>query len=147
MKKIKITIIITVMFFTGALALSQADAHVDDASGSQSTDKAVTKEEFAQMEDVMLKMMNGEDLNDAEAGKMVNFMKDHHFSDNNFMMGGYSGGQSVRTGYGIPMMSGMMNGLGGSVYSSASWLFFATVITWLFVGILLAIYIIKKLKQ
>lgn len=140
-----ISLILGVLFLVGLLALpAVTSAHLEDSDtmpmmDSQNTGE-VTHEEFEEMEDIMLKMMNGETLTDEEWQEMSEFMESHHgsympmmgfmgFGQNNFPMGG----------------QGMMWGA-GSGGSFLYWIFYATTLIWLLVGILLVLYLFRKLN-
>ena len=114
-----------------------AEAHMGDTVTDDS-DSIVTTEEFEAMEDVMLKMMNGEELTAAEAEAMSDFMESHHGASFP-MMGSFNGSWNMMSGYdsGFGMMGGGFLG----------WLFPLTMLVWLLVGLLLIGVLIRKLTN
>ena len=92
----------------------------------------VSVEEFEEVQDVMIKMMNSEELTDQEAQEMYTFMSKHHQVDGFYgsmfgMMGGY--GEN----------SGMMSG-----WRYSGWITMALLWTLLALGIITLIKWIRK---
>lgn len=103
----------------------------------------VSAEEFEEIEEVMLKMMNGEELTESQWQEMQEFMEGHHgsFAPFNQMMwntGGYMNQDMA------PFRGGMMWGNYGTFMM---WIISLSILIWLLVGILLATYLIKKLNK
>lgn len=148
-------IIFAVMLVAFALLSLPASslAHTGDTGDVQNADSMpmmsersageVSPEEFEEMEDIMLKMMNGEDLSGDEWQEMAEFMDSHHGAGFWSMAGN---GMMFGSGFG---RYGMMDeGFGwghGSLF--ARWLFTVTTLVWLLAGILLIAFLFRKLSK
>lgn len=129
----KILIISSIIL--GLVMFSQvADAHMGEAGNMMySTSGNISPEEFEEMQDVMIKMMGGEELTESESKEMIDFMQEHH--------GGYF---PMMRGYGMSGQAGMMWGTAGSFIT---WILALTTVVWLLVGILLSIFLVKKISS
>jgi hypothetical protein len=143
MKQIVITSLLTfAMLITAPLF---AQAHVGEIDGNMmggTENSEITSAEFDEMQDVMLKMMNGEELPSQEWQKMSEFMDDHHDTSFGPMM---QGGMMGQYGQGQPLGGNMMMDW-NSGNSFVYWIFVLTMVIWLFVGIVLAILLVRKLN-
>lgn len=142
MKKLFTATIIFIIPLFLVPMIAGAHTGVDESMpmmGSQEVENArVSQEEFSQMEDVMLKMMNGEELSESEAQEMYSFMQSHHQAGWPVMMG--YGGMGMYDSFDRPHMYGNFG-------SAMSWLYPLMVLVWLAVGVLLLAVLVKRLSR
>ncbi len=140
----KILFFLPTMFLAFAPAITFAHGGMMDFGSNSASftmmeqleDRAMGDETHEEMENLMAKMMTG-NLSEAEAQRMVALMNEYpgpYGMMMNRMMG--TGGNWGTMSWGNS---------GGFNYSWA-WLFWATMLVWLAVGILLIIWLIKKIQ-
>lgn len=108
-------------------------------------DRALPSDELhEEMENLMVKMMTGE-LTETEANRIVEVMNQYP-GPMGMMMGRLGMMQGV---WGGSSSGGMMNwGSGFSIWAGAwMWLIFLSVIIWLIVGILAALWLWKQIQK
>lgn len=145
MKQIVITSLLTLAILITAPLFAQAHAGEVDGSmmgGTESNE--ITSAEFDEMQDVMIKMMNGENLTSQEWQEMSEFMGDHH--GNSFGPRMMQGGMMGQYGQGQVPFGGNMMMDWSSDNSFVYWIFVFSMLVWLFVGIVLAILLVRKLN-
>ena len=145
MKQTIITSLLTLALLITAPIVANAHAGgIDENMMGGIANGEVTAAEFDEMQDVMIRMMNGEELSSQEWQEMSKFMGDHH--GNSFgpmmMQGGMMGQQYAQ---GQPFGGSMMMDW-NSGSSFVYWIFVLTMIVWLFVGIVLTILLVRKLN-
>lgn len=140
MKYIGTTIIIAALMAVGSMQI--AEAHMSAGSAPAEGQSQVTEQEFEEMQDTMIKMMNGERLSQGEAEEMNEFMAGHQGS---FvpMMHGYGSDDGWNRGFGGGMMQGGWMGGAGMFWS---WIMGLAGLVWLLVGILLVVFLFKKIS-
>jgi len=136
MKKLAISI-----FVIGLFAVTPVITNAHIGVGVVDGDSNVSVTEFEEIQDVMIRMMNGETLTDEEAGEMYEFMENHHGVWDGFGGNQMMGYNSRMPGFGTYMH----NGIGGG--SFAYWIMMLVVLIWLFVGILFSFVLIKKISK
>ena len=136
MKKLAISI-----FVIGLFAVTPAITNAHTGGDVVDGGSAISVTEFEEIQDVMIKMMNGETLTNEEAGEMYEFMGNHHGALDRFGGNQMMGYNNWTPGFGTYMH----NGIGGG--SFAYWLMMLAVLTWLFVGILFSVVLIKKISK
>lgn len=143
-----LVVMLLVAFPTSVFAhigmMAEAD-HSNSEDSEIAGDAMVTTEEFSQIEDTMIKMMNDENLSDDEIVEMYEFMHEHNARE--YMMPMHGSGGTYR----MPMadwgggahMFGQWGTGGGFPY----WFSVVNQFVWLFAGVLLVAFLIKKLKN
>lgn len=131
-------ILITTLFFTSLIVMpTVVSAHTNgpDMPMMNTQDGEVSQTEFDEVQGVMIKMMNGEQLTDAETSQLTAFMQAHHSGWEHMMsfgsgMVGSSGGH-------------MFDGTGN--FSVLSWIYLLMLVVWLLVGLLLVVVLMRRL--
>ena len=127
------------LLFFGLFGLTYMSASADmGGGGDHGHNDTVAMGEFEGMQAIMEKMMDGEALTDIEKQEMLEHMEEHHGSGS-MMRGG-----DMSSHHGTLGTSGMMMGGTGAF---GLWIFPLTYLVWLLVGILLSVFLIKKLGK
>lgn len=143
--KYKLTALVVMLLAAVPVGVFAHGGTTAEEDQSNDADSEVTAEEFSQIEDTMIKMMNDEALSDDEITEMNEFMSEHNADG--FMMPMYDSGGAYR----MPM-SGWSNGTHmfgqwGAAGGFPFWFGFAIQLVWLFAGVLLVAFLIKKLRD
>ncbi|MEX0934895.1 MAG: hypothetical protein WDZ70_01035 [Candidatus Paceibacterota bacterium] len=132
-------ILLVTALIIGFLAFSpiSVDAHAGAEANTSMMSSEVSAEEFDEMQSVMIKMMNGEDLTTEESKEMIGFMQSH--GEGHWPMG-----------YGMMSQFDTSDGRYSMMWGGGSalmWLAGFASLVWLFVGILLILFLIKKISS
>ena len=131
------------LFIIGSFVATPAITNAHTAGDVPVGGGDVTVAEFEEIQDVMIKMMNGDSLTNEEAGEIYEFMENHHGAWGGFnssQMMGYNN-NSWMPGFGTYMHGG----IGGGSFSY--WIMMLAVLVWLFVGVLFSVVLVKKINK
>ncbi|MDP3880767.1 MAG: hypothetical protein Q8Q32_01110 [bacterium] len=142
MKRLLTLTIVSVMVLGAFSPMAMAQP----SSESDST-AVITNQDFDAMQDVMVKMMNGQELSSSEWGRMGEFMEEHHGEGGLAVMGMMMGGNMMsdwddNSFAGNRMMGSWSGGLG-----FVAWIVILNLLVWLLVGLLLSVLLIRRLNK